>query len=214
MKATVSYRLQNLKFKISEGSDQNWSCPESAQLAVSVDTKLGETPNVHAWANDETFLWVCIQKACQRPRSYSSFMNGLVDENWLGSSESETTFLLKRLNFYMSNSDVTFQNPSWRNCCSPCFHGKPNTISEFTLHITKQIILTKKNPKWSQYHFNMILSVISDLRFFVRTESPQKSVLTMKINNQEGFHLTASKYVCTQTKFQLFYKSNNKWHHT
>lgn len=74
--------------------------------------------------------------------------------------------------------------------------------------------LDEKKPKWSQYHFNMILSVISDLRFFVKTENPQKSVLTMKIYNQEGFHLTASKYVCTQTKFQLFYKSNNKWHHT
>ena len=36
VKATVSYRLQDLKFKISEGSDQNLSCPESAQLAVSV----------------------------------------------------------------------------------------------------------------------------------------------------------------------------------
>ena len=35
MKATVSYRLQDLEFKISEGSDQNGSCPESAQLAVS-----------------------------------------------------------------------------------------------------------------------------------------------------------------------------------
>ena len=30
------YRLQDLEFKISEGLDQNWSCPESAQLAVSV----------------------------------------------------------------------------------------------------------------------------------------------------------------------------------
>ena len=35
VKATVSYMLQHLKFKISEGLDQNWSCPESAQLAVS-----------------------------------------------------------------------------------------------------------------------------------------------------------------------------------
>ena len=35
MKAIVSYRLQDLKFKISEGSDQNRSCPESAQMAVS-----------------------------------------------------------------------------------------------------------------------------------------------------------------------------------
>ena len=35
MKATVSYRLRDLKFKISEGSDQNRSCPESAKMAVS-----------------------------------------------------------------------------------------------------------------------------------------------------------------------------------
>ena len=28
--------LEDLKFKISEGSDQNWSCPDSALLAVSV----------------------------------------------------------------------------------------------------------------------------------------------------------------------------------
>ena len=31
----VSGVFDNLKFKISEGSDQNWSCPESAQMAVS-----------------------------------------------------------------------------------------------------------------------------------------------------------------------------------
>ena len=36
VKATVSWVLEDLKFKISEGSDQNWSCPESALLAVSV----------------------------------------------------------------------------------------------------------------------------------------------------------------------------------
>ena len=42
VKATVSYRLQDLKFKISEGSDQNGSCPESAQLAVSA--KLRQPP--------------------------------------------------------------------------------------------------------------------------------------------------------------------------
>ena len=33
VKATVSCVFEDLKFKISEGSDQN--CPESAQLAVS-----------------------------------------------------------------------------------------------------------------------------------------------------------------------------------
>ena len=40
-----SYRLQDLKFKISEGSDQNWSCPESAQLAVSAKLRqlVGQT---------------------------------------------------------------------------------------------------------------------------------------------------------------------------
>ena len=32
----VSGVFEDLKFKISEGSDQNWSCPESALLAVSV----------------------------------------------------------------------------------------------------------------------------------------------------------------------------------
>ena len=35
MKATVSGVFEDLKFKISEGSDQNWSCPDSALLAVS-----------------------------------------------------------------------------------------------------------------------------------------------------------------------------------
>ena len=36
VKSTVSWAFEDLKFKISEGSDKNWSCPESAQLAVSV----------------------------------------------------------------------------------------------------------------------------------------------------------------------------------
>ena len=36
MKATVSGVFEDLKFKISEDLDQNWSCPESALLAVSV----------------------------------------------------------------------------------------------------------------------------------------------------------------------------------
>ena len=35
MKATVSGVVEELKFKISEGLDQNWCFPESAQLAVS-----------------------------------------------------------------------------------------------------------------------------------------------------------------------------------
>ena len=35
MKATVSRVVDDLKFKISEGSDQNWCFPHSALLAVS-----------------------------------------------------------------------------------------------------------------------------------------------------------------------------------
>ena len=35
MKVTVSGVVEDLKFKISEGSDQNWCFPDSAQLAVS-----------------------------------------------------------------------------------------------------------------------------------------------------------------------------------
>ena len=35
MKATVSEVVEDLKFKVSEGSDQNWCFPDSAQLAVS-----------------------------------------------------------------------------------------------------------------------------------------------------------------------------------
>ena len=35
MKSTVSWVFKDLKFKISEGYDQNWCFPDSAQLAVS-----------------------------------------------------------------------------------------------------------------------------------------------------------------------------------
>ena len=35
MKATVSGVVEDLKFKISEGLDQNWCFPDSAKLAVS-----------------------------------------------------------------------------------------------------------------------------------------------------------------------------------
>ena len=40
LKATFSGVFEDLKFKISEGSDQNLSCPESAQLAVSAKLKV------------------------------------------------------------------------------------------------------------------------------------------------------------------------------
>ncbi len=36
VKSTVFWVFEDLKFKISEGYDQNWCFPESAQLAVSV----------------------------------------------------------------------------------------------------------------------------------------------------------------------------------
>ena len=35
MKATISGVFEDLKFKITEGYDQNWCFPDSAQLAVS-----------------------------------------------------------------------------------------------------------------------------------------------------------------------------------
>ena len=35
VKATVFWVFEELKFKISEGHDQNWCFPDSAQLAVS-----------------------------------------------------------------------------------------------------------------------------------------------------------------------------------
>ena len=36
VKSTVSLVFEDLKFKISEGYDQNWCFPDPAQLAVSV----------------------------------------------------------------------------------------------------------------------------------------------------------------------------------
>ena len=36
VKSTLSWVFEGLKFKISEGYDQNWCFPDSAQLAVSV----------------------------------------------------------------------------------------------------------------------------------------------------------------------------------
>ena len=36
VKSTVSWVFEDLKFKISEGYDQNWWFPDPAQLAVSV----------------------------------------------------------------------------------------------------------------------------------------------------------------------------------
>ena len=43
VKATVSGVFEDLMFKISEGSDQNWSCPEFAQLAGPAKLSLHNT---------------------------------------------------------------------------------------------------------------------------------------------------------------------------
>ena len=37
--STVSWVFEDLKFKISEGYDQNWCFPDTAQLAVSVQLR-------------------------------------------------------------------------------------------------------------------------------------------------------------------------------
>ena len=42
MKASVSGVVEDLKLKISEGSDKNWCFPDSAQVAVSA--KLRQLP--------------------------------------------------------------------------------------------------------------------------------------------------------------------------
>ena len=40
MKATVFGVVEDLKFKISEGSDQNWCFPDSAQLLVKTEAQI------------------------------------------------------------------------------------------------------------------------------------------------------------------------------
>ena len=42
VKSTASWVFEDLKFKISEGYDQTWCFPDSAQLAVSV--RVRKTP--------------------------------------------------------------------------------------------------------------------------------------------------------------------------
>ena len=46
VKATVTEGFEDLKFKISEGSDQNWSCPDSALLAVSAKQLCSEPSEI------------------------------------------------------------------------------------------------------------------------------------------------------------------------
>ena len=39
VKSTISWVFEDLKFKVSEGYDQNWCFPNSAQLAVSANLR-------------------------------------------------------------------------------------------------------------------------------------------------------------------------------
>ena len=45
VKSTVSWVFEDLKFKISEGYDQNWCFSDSAQLAVSAKLKFWSEPS-------------------------------------------------------------------------------------------------------------------------------------------------------------------------
>ena len=45
VKSTVFWVFEDLKFKISEGYDQNWCFPDSAHLAVSAKLR-----QLHTWA--------------------------------------------------------------------------------------------------------------------------------------------------------------------
>ena len=56
MKSTVSGVYEALKFKISEGYKQNWSCPGSALLAVSVWSEPSEILNLRSSNTSETVL--------------------------------------------------------------------------------------------------------------------------------------------------------------
>ena len=50
MKAIVSGIVEDLKFKISEGSDQNWCFPDCAQLAVSETANWAQSGKHLFWA--------------------------------------------------------------------------------------------------------------------------------------------------------------------
>ena len=59
MKATVSGVFEDLKFKISEGSDQNSSCPDSALLAVSAKLRqpTGQLGKIQLWSEPSEILY-------------------------------------------------------------------------------------------------------------------------------------------------------------
>ena len=54
VKSTVSWVFEDLKFKISEGYDQNWCFPDSAQLAVSAKLRPSEILNLRTSTTPET----------------------------------------------------------------------------------------------------------------------------------------------------------------
>ena len=54
MKSTVSWVFEDLKFKISEGYDQNWCFPDSAQLAETANW--AESGKHHFWSDTSEIL--------------------------------------------------------------------------------------------------------------------------------------------------------------
>ena len=54
--STVSGVLEDLTFKILEGSDQNWSCPESALLAVSTGQTGADSGQLQFWSEPSKIL--------------------------------------------------------------------------------------------------------------------------------------------------------------
>jgi hypothetical protein len=55
VKATVFWVFEDLKFKISEGHDQNWCFPDCAQLAVSA--KPSKILNLRSSTTPETVVF-------------------------------------------------------------------------------------------------------------------------------------------------------------
>ena len=55
MKSTVFWGFEDLKFKISEGYNQNWCFPDSAQLAVSAKLR-AESGKKQFWSEPSEIL--------------------------------------------------------------------------------------------------------------------------------------------------------------
>ena len=153
---------------------------------------------VHAWANDETFWWVCIQKASQRPRSYSIFLFEWPcwwKLAWFKRSDIFTKLdrimfkkrvlfrCVKRLNFYVKFWCQIPKSKLTKLLLALTMFSRKNQNSARN----KVNHLDEKNPNG----LNMILSVISDLFYFFSwkcEKTKNLSILSyMKINNQGGF---------------------------